>query len=102
MEKCSGSTYWGVGPHGGLGFPADSRRSSLDPFHSLFPFFLKKQETSYAVMRTRNTTTRATPSELRDYAVTLHTQVHACTHTRARLHARTHTHTHVARNCVIA
>lgn len=53
-------------------------------------------------MRTRNTTTRATPSELRDYAVTLHTHTHACTHTRARLYARTHTHTHVARNCVIA
>lgn len=47
-------------------------------------------------MRTRNTTTRATPRELRDYAVTLHT------HTRARLHACAHTHTREARNRVIA
>lgn len=70
--------------------------------HSLFLFFLKKNKPSYAVMRTRNTTTRATPSELRDYAVTLHTHTHACTHTRARLHACAHTHTREARNRVIA
>lgn len=53
-------------------------------------------------MRTRNTTTRATSGELRDYAVTLHTHTHACTQTRARLRACAHTHTREARNRVIA
>lgn len=74
---------------------------SFKLIHSLFLFFFQKNKPSYAVMRTRNTTTRATPSELRDYAVTLHTHTHACTHTRARLHACAHTHTRVARNRVI-
>jgi len=54
-------------------------------------FLFKKKKWSYAVARTRNRETRATPSELRGCAVTPASHTRACT----RAHMRTCAHTHM-------